>query len=61
MAMAATRVSDAVAAAIFGDGTKVLTKWSEIAMARGAIQVVGGDGTTAKATVLGVYQEDAVV
>lgn len=43
---------------VIGDGTKVLTKWSEIAMARGTIQVVGGDGTTAKATVLGVYQED---
>lgn len=43
---------------VVGDGTKVVTKWSEIAMARGAIQVVGGDGTTAKATVQGVYQED---
>jgi S1-C subfamily serine protease len=43
---------------VIGDGTKVLTKWSEIAMHQGTIQVVGGDGTTAKATVLGVYQED---
>ena len=43
---------------VVGDGTKVITKWSEIAMARGTIQVVGGDGTTAKATVEGVYQED---
>lgn len=43
---------------IVGDGTKALTKWSEIAMARGPIQVVGGDGATAKATVLGVYQDD---
>lgn len=42
------------------DGTKVLTKWSEIAMARGAIQVVGGDGTTAKATVVGVHQEEDI-
>lgn len=43
---------------VVGDGTEVLTKWSEIAMARGAIQVVGGDGATAKATIAGVYQEE---
>jgi len=43
---------------IVQDGTKALTKWSEIAMARGPIQVVGGDGTTATATVIGVYQEE---
>ena len=43
---------------IVQDGTKALTKWSEIAMARGPIQVVGGDGTTAVATVIGVYQEE---
>ncbi len=43
---------------IVQDGTKALTKWSEIAMARGPIQVVGGDGTTATATVAGVYQEE---
>jgi serine protease Do len=43
---------------VVGDGTKVLTKWSEIAMARGPIQVVGGDGKTAKATVEGVYQDE---
>ena len=44
---------------VIGDGTRVLTKWSEIAMARsGVVQVVGGDGTTAKATVLGVYQDE---
>ncbi|WP_193214749.1 PDZ domain-containing protein [Luteolibacter marinus] len=40
------------------DGTKVLTKWSEIAMTRGDLQVVGGDGVTAKASVLGVHQEE---
>ncbi|MEK7951902.1 S1C family serine protease [Luteolibacter soli] len=40
------------------DGTKALTKWSEIAMTRGPIKVVGGDGTTATATVIGVYQEE---
>jgi S1-C subfamily serine protease len=43
---------------VIGDGTRALTKWSEIAMAVGPIQVVGGDGTTAKATVLGVYQDE---
>lgn len=43
---------------VVGDGTKVLTKWSEIAMARGPIQVVGGDGKTAEATVEGVYQDE---
>lgn len=43
---------------VVGDGTKVLTKWSEIAMARGLIQVVGGDGKTATATVEGVYQDE---
>jgi S1-C subfamily serine protease len=43
---------------VVGDGTKVLTKWSEIAMAIGPIQVVGGDGKTAKATVEGVYQDE---
>lgn len=44
---------------VIGDGTRVLTKWSEIAMARsGIVQIVGGDGTTAKATVLGVYQDE---
>lgn len=43
---------------VIGDGTEVLTKWSEIAMARGTIQVVGGDGKTATATVKGVYQDE---
>jgi S1-C subfamily serine protease len=43
---------------VIGDGTEVLTKWSEIAMARGPIQVVGGDGKTATATVKGVYQDE---
>lgn len=48
----------AVFGTVIGDGRKVLTKWSEIAMSRGPIQVVGGDGTTANATVLGVYQDE---
>ncbi|WP_035615920.1 PDZ domain-containing protein [Haloferula sp. BvORR071] len=43
---------------VVGDGSKVLTKWSEIAMAEGTILVVGHDSASAKATVAGVYQED---
>mgnify|MGYP000185731070 CR=1 FL=1 len=45
---------------VVGDGTQVLTKWSEIALARGALQCVGGDGATATATVLGVYVDEDV-
>ena len=37
-----------------GDGTQVLTKWSEIGINYDSIQVVGGDGRQASATVLGV-------
>jgi S1-C subfamily serine protease len=43
---------------VIGDGSEVLTKWSEIAMARGTIQVVDGDGKTATAIVRGVYQDE---
>lgn len=43
---------------VIGDGTQVLTKWSEIALAPRNLQVVGGDGRTARATVLGIYQEE---
>jgi serine protease Do len=50
----------AVFGTVVGDGSRVLTKWSEIAMARGKIQVVDGAGTTAQATVLGVYQDEDV-
>lgn len=50
----------AVFGTVVGDGTRVLTKWSEIAMARGPIQVVDGTGTTARAEVLGVYQDEDV-
>ncbi|MCH7225223.1 PDZ domain-containing protein [Haloferula sp. A504] len=45
---------------VVGQGDKVLTKWSEIAFSRTPVQVVGGDGRTATATVLGVYQDDDV-
>ena len=45
---------------VVGQGDKVLTKWSEIAFSKTPVQVVGGDGRTATATVLGVYQDDDV-
>jgi serine protease Do len=43
-----------------GDGTQILTKWSEIGINYDSIQVVGGDGREANATVLGVYQDEDV-
>lgn len=43
---------------VIGDGTKVLTKWSEIAMAQGTILAVGHDSASAKATLTGVYQDE---
>lgn len=43
---------------VVGDGSKVLTKWSEISMAQGNILAVGFDTTSAKATVSGVYQDE---
>ncbi|MEP4076469.1 S1C family serine protease [Haloferula sp.] len=43
-----------------GDGTQVLTKWSEIGINYDSIQVVGGNGSQASATVLGVYQDQDV-
>lgn len=43
---------------VVGDGSQVLTKWSEIAFSRVPVQVVGGDGRTATASVLGIYQEE---
>ncbi len=43
---------------VVGSGDKVLTKWSEIALATTPIQVVAGDGRTATASVLGVYQDE---
>ena len=43
---------------VVGDGTQVLTKWSQIAFARTPVQVVGGDRTTGTARVVGVYQDD---
>lgn len=43
---------------VIGDGSQVLTKWSEIALSQTVVQVVGAGGQTATATVLGVYQDE---
>lgn len=43
---------------VVGDGSKVLTKWSEIAMSQGTILAVGHDSASAKATLSGVYQDE---
>jgi len=43
---------------VVGDGTQVLTKWSEIGLNYDSIQIVGGDRRQASATVLGVYQDE---
>ncbi|MGB6221890.1 S1C family serine protease [Haloferula sp.] len=45
---------------VVGDGSQVLTKWSEIGINYDSIQVVGGDGRDATATVLGVYQDEDI-
>lgn len=45
---------------VVGDGTQVLTKWSQVALAKTPIQVVDGNGTTGTAVVSGVYQDDDV-
>lgn len=45
---------------VVGTGDQVLTKWSEIAFSKTPVQVVGGEGRTATATVLGVYQDDDI-
>lgn len=46
---------------VVGDGGQVLTKWSEVAGAPGAIRCVTADGRTLRAKVSGVYQEDDLV
>ncbi len=43
---------------VIGDGHRILTKWSQIAFARGALQVVDGHRREATATVVGVYEDD---
>lgn len=44
-------------ATVVGDGTRALTKWSEIALDAESAYVYGGNGLTARIKVLGVYQE----
>lgn len=43
---------------VVGDGRRVLAKWSQLAFARGALQVVGGRHEEATAQVVGVYEDD---
>jgi len=43
-----------------GDGTRVLTKWSEVSGRRGALSCVTGDGKTLRATLAGGYPEDDI-
>ncbi len=45
-------------ATVVGDGTRALTKWSEIALIQQKIYVHGGNGMTAWAKVIGVYQDE---
>jgi S1-C subfamily serine protease len=40
---------------VIGDGTEVLTKWSEVATRRNGLEAVGGDGEARAAKVVGVY------
>jgi S1-C subfamily serine protease len=43
---------------VVGDGTQVVTKWSEIARGRGFAQVVDPAGTTRSAKITGVYEDE---
>jgi serine protease Do len=43
---------------VVGDGTQVVTKWSEIARGRGFVQVVDPAGTTRSAKITGVYEDE---
>lgn len=44
-------------ATVVGDGTRALTKWSEIALGVERAYVYGGNGISARIQVIGVYQE----
>lgn len=44
--------------AVIGDGSRVLTKWSEVAIARRGVVVATGDGRAIPATLAGVYEDD---
>lgn len=46
---------------VVGDGTKVLTKWSEVARANGNILVEASGGETRSAKVTGVYEDEDLV
>jgi serine protease Do len=43
---------------VIGDGTQVLTKWSEIARANGNLRVESGAGDVLAAKVTGVYEDE---
>ena len=43
---------------VIGDGTRVLTKWSEVAMAGDNLLVEGKNRETRSAKVIGVYQDE---
>lgn len=43
---------------VIGDGTKVLTKWSEIARAPRGVVIQTGSGETRSAKVAGVYEDE---
>lgn len=43
---------------VIGDGRKVLTKWSEVARARGGLSVQTGTGEAFAATVSGVHEDE---
>lgn len=43
---------------VIGDGTRVLTKWSELMRTRGALTVESSDGTGIPAQISGVYPDE---
>jgi len=43
---------------VVGDGTRVVTKWSEIARGRGFVQVVDSAGVERSAKLTGVYEDE---
>ena len=45
---------------VVGDGSRVLTKWSEVARSNGNIRVESSTGEAAPAKVVGVYEDDDI-
>jgi len=43
---------------VIGDGTRILTKWSELMRTRGALTVESSDGTGIPAQISGVYPDE---